>query len=160
MLAALLAGAGCDMKPKGPVGPSMTEGVPGIDTRQAVFGPRSVEVHPLTRIVRDPETGAASIEVHLELLDQWGGSVRGFVRGAVSLYREAGPAEGASQLKRWNIDLTNLEENVEGYDRVTRTYRMRLVGVPSEADRSGQLELQVVLTTLDDRRLTASRRLD
>lgn len=98
-----------------------------------VFAPTDLIVHPLTRF----ETGAdgrRELVLHLEMLDAWGHGTKGLGTLLVELRERA----GGRQLLRWNSDaLLEPDSNARYYDRVTRTYRVRLVAervTPIERD--------------------------
>lgn len=163
---ALMIGAAamssCVLRPKGDGAPQGGGGG-GRAARDNPFAPARIEVHPLTRLVRDPQTGMLRIEAHIALLDRWGDEVKGRGLLLLEVYRDTGSVAGvgaAQQLAHWNVDLSDLRANAESYDRVTRTYRVTLTGLGVEADRAGaHLELRAQLTTPDGRRLSASYRL-
>jgi hypothetical protein len=112
-----------------------------------MFEPVSVLIHPLTRFVPS-ERGAGRIDAHIELRDSAGDDVKGAGRLTLELYRETGPVSGMGsreQLLRWEADLSDPKENSRAFDRVTRTYRFELSGVPAEAGQDRALSLRVVL---------------
>lgn len=125
-----------------------------------LFEPVSVEVHPLTRLVAGE--GGVSIDAHVSLRDEEGDEVKGVGRLVIELYRESGPIEGIGervQVRRWDADLSNAERNSRAYDRVTRTYRFELSGVPGTDADGAILTLRAVFIRADGRQMSAERRL-
>lgn len=152
--ACVLSVAGCGLEPKGGPSPSPIRGV-------SPFEPVSIEVHPLTRVVEG--AGGVSIDAHVSLRDETGDDVKGAGRLVFELYRESGPVEGIGermQIRRWEADLSDAEQNSRAYDRVTRTYRFELSGVPSLNAMGGALTLRIVFTRHDRRQMSAERRLE
>lgn len=131
---------------------------------ESPFAPVQLVIHPLTRVVRDQATGEERIELHLELQDRWDDSVKWLGDAVLELFRETPPIANASvgneQVKRWTINLTNPDENVKAYDRVTRTYRLTLVGLPAEKSKAARWKLEARWQLLSGRTLTAMQRLD
>ena len=120
------------------------------------FAPASLRVHPLTGFVRGDADGDLALEVHIELTDAWGHVVKGVGRVTLELYDGRGGA--TSQLERWVIDLLDAEISSRPFDRVTRTYRFTLVGVPGSALDGGSLILAARFETVGGRELTATHR--
>ncbi len=115
------------------------------------YAPVRVQIHSLTRFVRagaDPED-AGHIEAHIEFLDRNGDPVKGVGTLLIELYRLTGPVEGVGaeeQITRWNWNLSDPANNKEAYDRVTRTYRLKLTSLPISASTGESLELRASLT--------------
>lgn len=171
MLVTLLAGAGavtaaCGQLEKkggntpgrGPLSPLVAGDHP--------FAPVRLVIHPLTRLVKDPATGEDRVEVYLELQDKWEDSVKWLGVVVFEAFRDApaamnGPG-GNQQIKSWRVDLTDPDENSRPYDRVTRTYRLTLVGLPDlkAAGLNGSMRLSARFTTIEGRTLTATSRLE
>ncbi|MEM8834259.1 MAG: hypothetical protein AAGD00_00430 [Planctomycetota bacterium] len=138
---------GCGVRVKGAGATPVTRGAPA-----GVFMPAELVVHPLTRF----ETGAdgrRELVLHLEMLDAWGHGTKGLGALLVELRERA----GGRQLLRWNSDaLVEPDSNARYYDRVTRTYRVRLVAervTPIERDL---LSVRVRLALVSGRELEAS----
>ena len=166
LLACLLLGA-C-VEPKGggarSVDPTSTD-EPGLATATGLsaFAPATVNVHRLTRIVREKE-GNTTIQAHVELIDRWGDSVKWPGKLVFELYQDmtggTGIAGGPEQVNVWSLDLNDAEANAKAYDRVTRTYRATLTDV-GLAQRSRQrLTLRVGFNPPDGRQLTVSYQLE
>lgn len=118
-----------------------TEGDRGDDEAIALvdaccpFGPTAMRIHPLTRLLRSAENESppSTIEVRLELTDQFGDTTKGlgllqlelFARGMVG---SNGRGRGARvnglgrRLLSWEPEFGEVESNAEHFDRVTRTY--------------------------------------
>lgn len=94
------------------------------------FAPTWMRVHPLTHVRLGPD-GEPEIVCHVELRDRWGDGCKG--RGSL-VVRVFGPRDGAAgaegEVSRWDVDLSNLEQNAMLFDPATRTYRMVLTGPP------------------------------
>lgn len=120
------------------------------------FAPAKLVVHPLTHLVTGGES--PHIDAHIELLDAAGDEVKGVGALTLELTRGIGGAGGRARL--WQIDLNDLGRNSEAYDRVTRTYRFELTGMPAEALDGRGATLRVTLTTPDGRKLSGDRRLE
>lgn len=131
--------------------------------REGLFAPVEVRVHPLTRFVREKdEDGGHRIEAHIEMLDQAGDGVKGAGTLSIELYRGSGPVSGVGekdQLDRWTINLADPKVNAEAYDRVTRTYRVILTGLPNDLKGPDGLTLRIRLTTPTGRQLSSEARL-
>lgn len=127
------------------------------------FAPAQLVIHPLSRVVKDPATGEERIELHLELRDRWDDSAKWLGEVVLELHRDAPPVAngptGNEQLKRWRVDLNDPEANVKAYDRVTRTYRLTLVGLPMERNQ-GAWRLEARWTLPEGRSLSASKRME
>jgi len=121
------------------------------------FEPERVSLHPLTQLVRSA-SGEESIEAYIELFDRFGHGVKALGTVVFELYESSptggGGGGGADQLRRWNIDLTDPEANARPYDRVTRTYRFTLLGIPEEIRATSRPVLRVRFNTPSGRQLT------
>lgn len=140
---------------RGPVNPASAGENP--------FAPVQLVIHPLTRLVKDPGEGDERIEMYLELRDRWEDSTKWLGEAVMELFRETPPVangpSGIEQVKRWRVDLMDAEANVKAYDRVTRTYRLTLVGLPRER-KLGAWRLEARWSLPEGRTLTATRRFD
>lgn len=157
--AALLLGA-CDVSKKGGAGHGGASA--GVGVLGCPFAPVKLVIHPLTRLAPAPagEEGLI-IDVHIELRDETGDDVKGVGMLAFELFREGGPLEGMGdrrQLRRWEADISDLEKNSEAFDRVTRTYRFELAGVPPDARTSQRLGLRATFSQSAGRQLSAEHR--
>lgn len=155
---------GCGLQPKGNSGAAVAssssqQSDSAVQTAM-VFAPERLRVHPLTRIVRQEESGRTVVEAHIELLDHWGDSTKWLGVLAMELYRPGagGAAGGQEQVNVWNLDLTDPEANAQAYDRVTRTYRATLTGVSSEPNRTRGWSLRVTFNTPQGRQLSDTHR--
>ena len=88
------------------------------------YGPKTIRVHPLSRVKFDPETGEPHVEARIEMIDRDGFSTRG--SGQLVLMLSGSPRSGSHSEVRWECDLSNPESNGTHYDCVTRTYQARL----------------------------------
>lgn len=141
----LLLALGCGLKTKGGARPG--NAARPQSAARCLFEPVSILVHPLTRFVPG-ERGVGRIDAHVELRDAEGDDVKGAGRLTLELYRETGPVTGMGareQLLRWETDMSDPKENSRAFDRVTRTYRFELAGVPAEAGDDRALMLRAVL---------------
>jgi len=100
----------------------------------APFVPVELRVHPLTAITRSTRAADDEATVHIELLDRWGDTVKALGQLKIEIRVEApgfgGAGASKSASRSWDIDLGNPEENSRRFDRVTRTYRLRVKGAP------------------------------
>lgn len=148
LLAALLILPSCGIEQKGGVRPpSPARGTEGGGASSYPFSPVAIVIHPLTRLVVDRDS-RTRIDAHIEFRDAAGDEVKGAGRLVLELYRESGPVTGMGgreQLLRWETDLTDARANSNAYDRVTRTYRFELTGVPANAASGRSLVLRAVL---------------
>jgi hypothetical protein len=154
VLAALGA---CDATPSRTAPP-----VPGTGAGSP-FGAVRIEIHPLTRLVRDgTDQGSLQIEAHVELFDRWGHGVKDVGVMRFELYRSAAPGFDAEPVQElvWTLDLSDPAESSARYDPVTRTYIAPLDEAPDWTAAGMSPTLLVQFTTPDGRRLTATRRLD
>ncbi len=128
----------------------------GSPAAACAFEPVAILIHPLTRLVIQPDK-EPRIDAHIEMRDAAGDEVKGTGRMALELYRGSGPFMGGGmreQVLRWETDLSNLEENSRAFDRVTRTYRFELTGLPESPGEKVGLRLRAVLKTEGGRELT------
>ena len=63
-------------------------------------------------------------------------------------------------MKRWKVELTDADTNVKAYDRVTRTYRLTLVDLPSDKGKPGVWKLEARWLLPEGRTLVATQRLE
>ena len=129
------------------------------------FAAARIQIHPLTRLVKDPdEPRVLQIEAHVELIDRWGHDTKGVGVMRFELYRASAAEGGADPEPRqelvWTLDLTDPAAASARYDPVTRTFVVPLDEVPEWSTEGARPTLLVRLTTPDGRRLTATRRLD
>ncbi|MEL7473970.1 MAG: hypothetical protein AAGK04_11695 [Planctomycetota bacterium] len=131
------------------------------------FAPERLRISPLTHVGRGQDDvggdGRAQIVCHIELVDADGFTVRGIGDLQVQLYRPRGGGDAglSEQELRWDVDLSDLEENRVYFDRATGTYRAPLVGVPSWVDEmvegwssgggGGRIQLIATLRTVGPR---------
>ncbi len=154
-LAAALGG--CDATPSRTTAPA-----PRADFEWP-FGAVRIEIHPLTRLVRDgAAAGTLQIEAHVELFDRFGHGVKDVGVMRFELYRSAGPSADAEPTQElvWTLDMTDPAESSARYDAVTRTYVVPLDEAPDWTAEGARPTLLVQFTTPDGRRLTATRRLN
>ena len=124
------------------VGEAASSGVP------QPFTPVVMQVHPLTRVVRDAQK--PMVVCHLELRDSWGDTCKGAGKLSVQLYRGDRAGGTGVQELRWDIDLSDLELNAKLYDPATRTYRLSLEGLTeamASPDERTRLRLRAILQT-------------
>ena len=123
------------------------------------FAPTSMRIYHLTQFDRDAE-GGLLILCHIEMLDAWGDVTKGTGDLVVQLFGPEESMQGSDLVQRlvWDIDLSDLDANGRMFDRVTRTYRVQLVDLPSwveeyagadRRDPGRSLTLRATLT-LDD----------
>lgn len=123
----VLAFAGGCVSPRTPAEPSGGRGGAGA----WAFAPASLRLHPLTRVLNPPR-GLPVIELYAELTDRWGDTVKSTGRLRVELVRVGEGLDGATEsVVRWEIDLSQLDENARLFDPATRTYRVRLEQAPA-----------------------------
>ena len=153
--------AGCDASPQraGPVGNAARGDF------EWPFAAARIEIHPLTRLVREPgRSGLIQIEAHFEFIDRWGHGVKDIGVVRFELYR-AGPVEAGAEAEPtqqlvWTLDLTDPSASSARYDPITRTYIVPLDEAPDWSTDGSRPTLLVQFTSPDGRRLTATRRLD
>ena len=149
--AAVIAGAamsGCAPRARG-VEPVVGDGTLGP------FRPVSVRVHPLTRVT-EGEGGEMELHAHFELLDAWNDDVKALGRVEFTLRPGRTGGSGDAYATEWEVDLNDPGVNSARYDRVTRSYLIRLRGLPSFATSAGSSpELETSFITGDGVRLTA-----
>jgi len=119
-----------------------------------------IEIHPLTRVLRDDVTGETRIEAHVEFFDAWGDTVKDLGELQFELFRGAGEPSTLTQELVWRKDLTDPDANSRQYDAITRTYTIPLLEAPEWLGRGGRATLLAAFTTADGRRLVATRRLE
>lgn len=93
------------------------------------FEPARMRIHPLSRITRGAD-GEAELVCHLELRDSSNQVVKCLGVASVEL-------PGADEpTPRWEVDLRDVNANADAFDDVvTRTYTLRLGGLPEELER-------------------------
>lgn len=94
------------------------------------FRATAIRVHPLTQIVPGSD-GSPEIICHLELLDRWGDSTKSLGDLTIRLFGPKPGSAGDVEVSRWDLDLTNLDDNAALFDPATRTYRLQLAGGPA-----------------------------
>lgn len=149
--AAVAAACGCASAPEAPARRGSGEWP---------FAAVRMDVHPLTRLVRDEETGGLRIEAHLEFRDRWGHGTKDVGELRFELYGDEGGGEQMQALV-WRLDLRDPAESSARYEQATRTYLVTLDGAPDWiGGGAGPATLLVQFTGLDGTRLAATRRLD
>lgn len=126
LLCAVLA-AGCRA-------PGSAAGLRGtVNTGGWPFVPSAVRVYPLTHLEAAREgKGEARIIAHLDFRDAWGDSTKAVGPLSLLVYGPENGLEGGEnvQLRRYDVDLSDLRRNAELFDPATRTYRVPLGGLP------------------------------
>jgi hypothetical protein len=118
------------------------------------FWPRSMRVHPATRIAIDRESSQPMLETRIEFADQHGAITKACGQLTVELRDAASPLRADSAAAgTWNIDLRDLAKNREHFDDITRTYllRLKLEGMEVPA----QPRITVYFLSSDGTKLTA-----
>ena len=138
--------AGCDgllggNKPKPP--PLALAGT-GMD----MFAPRTVRLHPLTRITT--EEGKSVIEAHVECVDQFGDTTKTVGILAFDLWSPTLLSARGNLLEHWELSLDLPKENKDRWDSITRTY---VIKHPLPAGTGVPLELGVTLTLANGEKL-------
>jgi hypothetical protein len=129
LLCALCASAvslsGCGIRPKPPMA-----GMTASKMVASPFAPKSLELHPLTRVEREG-SGKPLILCHIEFRDEWGDTCKATGQLQVQLYRPVGGRQSGlgTQELTWDVDLSDLEMQ-RLFDSATRTYRLELEGAP------------------------------
>lgn len=95
------------------------------------YWPRSMRIHPLTRIVEDRDTGRTLIEARVEMRDGDGGTSKACGLLRLDLYDASNESPAGSRAE-WNLDLRDRDFNHERFDDVTLTYLFRLEIGPEE----------------------------
>ncbi len=88
------------------------------------FRPAELQIHPLTRLLRsaDGSTAVTSIEVRVELKDQFGDTTKGLGDLSFELLSRSNVGGVDSALLSWEPKFLELKANAAQFDRVTRTY--------------------------------------
>lgn len=120
------------------------------------FEPVTVLLTPHTALVPNAVGTGTRIEAYFELHDQHGDPVKALGEATFELYTTDIDGEEV-QARRWRLDLNNLDNNRDSYDRIVRAYRATLDDVPDSG--SGAMRLELRYTPADGARLTSSRRL-
>ncbi len=120
------------------------------------FTPTDLRVHPLTRLQLEPPDGGPRIDVHLEFFDRYGDPVKALGDLEFVLYRGRRVGDATEQVARWRISIMLPGDNAAAFDRVTRTYRVTLTGLPAALDDSSGLLLVATFARPDGRRLSAT----
>ena len=119
-----------------------------------------MELHPLTRVVRDPASETVRIEAHVELLDAWGDTVKDVGEFQFELFRGTGDVGSMTQELVWRKDISSPEASSRQYDAITRTYVVPLLEAPDWLRQGGRATLVATFTATDGRRLVATRRIE
>jgi hypothetical protein len=140
LVAGTMAGCGWNPYPASPGHASADD--PSPTAAAAALSPRTLVISPLTTIRRS-ETAQDTLVLHLVLEDGFGQPIKALGTLAVEL-RRSGPsaevnAEGgptfSSPAAQWQVDLRDPEVNAAAFDGlVTKTYVLRLSGVPGDTD--------------------------
>lgn len=134
--------AGCQPK-------SLVPGkLPAGSVEQYPYKPVEISIHPLSRYWISP-TGEMEIEARIEFLDRDGYPTRGIGRLELSLKDLNG-----QNVESWILPLSNFETNKSHFDRITRTYLVRL-SLPNQ-DVPTKARLMVDLISPDGTTLSAT----
>jgi hypothetical protein len=90
------------------------------------YWPVSMRIHPLTRFVQDRQTGVHWLEARIEFRDRDQDIAKSYGTLTLTLFEVLAAGESGEVLRRWHVDLTNLDDNRAQFDVVTRTYLCRL----------------------------------
>jgi len=97
------------------------------------FWPRSVRIHPLTRLVEETD-GTNHIEARIEFLDRQGDGTKASGSVDLALFDERRGPEDRRAIDYWASDLVGDAADAENFDPVTRTYLFKLQVVPEVFD--------------------------
>ncbi len=101
--------------------------------------PRRVRLHPFTRTwPGDEGPGAGGIEARVEAIDHFGDTTKAFgtFRFEMFAYRPHQAEPAGRRLEVWSVDLMDADANLIHWDRLSRTYKFRLMwSRPFPADR-------------------------
>ncbi|MDY7110271.1 MAG: hypothetical protein SYC29_16705 [Planctomycetota bacterium] len=115
------------------------------------YWPAGMRIHPLSRLVRDGESGQTVIEARIEFVDRDGHTSRACGQLRIDLH-DATAAFPAGPVVTWEMDLRDLATNRRRYDDVTRTY---LFPLDTEVDPFPQQpELRAYFLSADGRKLS------
>jgi hypothetical protein len=89
------------------------------------YWPARMRIHPLSRLVLEPDTDRVVVEVRLEFLDDDGHTTKGSGELRIDLH-DASNQTWAGSLADWKLDLADAETNRRHFDDVTQTYLFRL----------------------------------
>jgi len=121
-------------------------GIPSDDP----FTPTELRIHPLTRLSVQPQTGMPHIDAHIELRDAAGDPVKSLGELTLVLFRGERVGQSQRQAVSWSVDeFGTVAGNARAFDHVTRTYRFRLEGLPSDLDPNEGLALEARLRVGD-----------
>lgn len=122
------------------------------------YAPVSIQVHPISRIKIDRDTGQPMVHARIEMLDPDGFSTRG--PGNLTLILSGQSEDGVMLMSQteWNCDLTDPTNNRRYYDEVTRTYQAILELSPN-MNIPWEPSLRAVLTLPDGQSLSDSSRI-
>ncbi|MBG84016.1 MAG: hypothetical protein CMJ40_05645 [Phycisphaerae bacterium] len=122
--------------------------LPQGSIEQFPYRPVEISIHPLSRYWISP-SGEMEIEARIEFLDRDGYPTRGIGRLELNLKDLDG-----KNVESWILPLSNFETNKSHFDRITRTYLIRL-SLPNQ-DVPTRARLKVDLICPDGTTLTAS----
>lgn len=125
--------------------------LPTGSVEQYPYKPVEISIHPLSRYWISP-SGEKEIEARIEFLDRDEYPTRGIGRLELSLKDMDG-----NNVESWILPLSNFETNKSHFDRITRTYLVRL-SLPNQ-DVPARARLTVDLIGPDGKRLRASEML-
>tara|TARA_B100001059_G_scaffold52970_4_gene46985 strand:+ start:7706 stop:8263 length:558 start_codon:yes stop_codon:yes gene_type:complete len=125
--------------------------LPTGSIEQYPYKPVELSIHPLSRYWTSP-SGEKEIEARIEFLDRDGYPTRGIGRLELSLKDLDG-----RDVESWILPLSNFETNKSHFDRITRTYLVRL-SLPNQ-DVPSKARLTVDLIGPDGKTLRASETL-
>ncbi|MCK4872739.1 MAG: hypothetical protein KAS72_08455 [Phycisphaerales bacterium] len=101
------------------------------------FRPVRMRIHPLTQLSRDAETGQPLIDLYVECRDSFGHTTKALGKLRFSLHSGTDPEDLniRNHLQTWTQDITDLEQNFDHYEWVTRLYRFNLMLPPGQQSR-------------------------
>ncbi|MAE62309.1 MAG: hypothetical protein CMJ49_13250 [Planctomycetaceae bacterium] len=155
LIISLSVSGGCDMaQPKG--GAQLMSA--DVGATEWPFAPAAMRIHPFTQITVDAETGSPMLDAHIELLDQAGDVTKGIGTLRFELVsvsdRASASAVNDRRIEMWDVALETLDDNLQHFDRITRTYGFKLK-LNAPPDNKARLRLHAQFTKPTGNRLTA-----
>lgn len=103
---------------------------PPSPTTPPALLPRRIRLHPFTQTWPAERAGATGgIEARVEAIDHFGDTTKAFgtFRFEAFAYRPHQAESSGRRLAVWSVDLTDAEANLTHWDRLSRTYKFRLM---------------------------------
>ncbi|MDG2053435.1 MAG: hypothetical protein P8J86_01880 [Phycisphaerales bacterium] len=103
--------------------------------------PKSMRVHPLTRVINQADMSPPVVELRVEFMDPTGDPIKSTGQMAITYSDSTGRVRNAPPLGLWETDLRDLSTNQAHWDDVTDTYLYRFPLPNTATNENGMLRV-------------------